>query len=313
MREGEIGGRQRSSAGTSATATCTTSSCCAAVQERCGFAPGELRVVMLESQPIHRSAPALPHRRRGDRPGRGGPRGRADMVVRQPWLDETDRPAIPVERPPTATATGDRRRRPHMSDAIVVGGRAQRAGRRRRPGAGRGRGHRAGGGRHDRRRHPEQRADRARAAARPLLGRSTRWASARRSCARSAWSGTAWVALARGRPGPSARRRRGPGCWSARWSGPCAGLGVGRPGLGAAVRPAHRRTSTRWPRSCCGRSSTCPRHPVRAGPVRAPGARSRPRGWPGAGDRAEARALFARGGGARVPSADAAHHVPRSG
>ncbi len=44
----------------------------AAVQERCHFEPGELRVVTLESQPAHVPAPALPDPRRRHRPGRGG-------------------------------------------------------------------------------------------------------------------------------------------------------------------------------------------------------------------------------------------------
>ena len=45
-------------AGTSATATCTTSSSLDALQERCHFEPGEVRVVILESQPFHRSTQA---------------------------------------------------------------------------------------------------------------------------------------------------------------------------------------------------------------------------------------------------------------
>lgn len=62
----------------------------AAVQERCRFAPGELRVVVLESQPAHvqrqryriyDAATGLVER---------GWVGVADMVERQPWLD--DRP-----------------------------------------------------------------------------------------------------------------------------------------------------------------------------------------------------------------------------
>jgi len=61
----------------------------AAVQRRCKFAPGELRVVMLESQPahvqrqryrIHDAATGLVEE---------GFVEVADMVTRQPWLDET--------------------------------------------------------------------------------------------------------------------------------------------------------------------------------------------------------------------------------
>ena len=44
----------------------------AAVQERCDFAAGELRVVMIESQPAHTATPALPHLRRRDGPDRAG-------------------------------------------------------------------------------------------------------------------------------------------------------------------------------------------------------------------------------------------------
>lgn len=57
----------------------------AAVQERCGFAPGELRVMTLESQPIHRGTQhyqvwdaALGLIEEGDV-------AVADMLVRQPW------------------------------------------------------------------------------------------------------------------------------------------------------------------------------------------------------------------------------------
>ena len=47
-----------------------------AVQERCGFEEGELRVVTLESQPAHVPAPALPDLRRGHGADRGGLGGR---------------------------------------------------------------------------------------------------------------------------------------------------------------------------------------------------------------------------------------------
>ena len=42
----------RSSAGTSAKGICATSGCCACIQEQCDFEDGELRVIMVESQPI---------------------------------------------------------------------------------------------------------------------------------------------------------------------------------------------------------------------------------------------------------------------
>ena len=88
-----------------------------AVQERCGFEPGDLRVVTLESQPAH-AAPALPDLRRGDGAGRGGLRQRGRHGEREPWLDASARD-FPVEvtaarrrRRVTARgmSTGDRRR-----------------------------------------------------------------------------------------------------------------------------------------------------------------------------------------------------------
>jgi Transmembrane protein of unknown function (DUF3556) len=66
-----------------------------AVQERCAFAPGELRVVMIESQPAHSQRQ---HYRIHDAAlgliEEGYVRV-ADMVQRQPWLGETG--AYPVE------------------------------------------------------------------------------------------------------------------------------------------------------------------------------------------------------------------------
>ena len=75
----------------------------AAVQERCGFEPGELRVVTLESQPAH----VQRQRYRIYDAATGlleeGEVNVADMVGRQPWLD--DRP-FPVE--PVAAGGDDR-------------------------------------------------------------------------------------------------------------------------------------------------------------------------------------------------------------
>lgn len=66
-----------------------------AVQKRCHYAPGELRVIVLESQPIHRQW----HRYRIVDAATGlVEQGRVlvrDMAARQPWLDEQD-PTIPV-------------------------------------------------------------------------------------------------------------------------------------------------------------------------------------------------------------------------
>jgi hypothetical protein len=79
-----------------------------AVQERCGFEPGELRVVMLESQParlptqryrIHDAAEGLVEE---------GTVEVADMVERQPWLGDEPFPVRPDRAPgsarPAATA-----------------------------------------------------------------------------------------------------------------------------------------------------------------------------------------------------------------
>jgi transmembrane protein DUF3556 len=78
----------------------------AAVQERCGFEPGDVRVIALESEPtgsgrqryqIHDAATGLVEE---------GSVAVADMVKRQPWLDGTydfpvavDRGAVGDEEP----------------------------------------------------------------------------------------------------------------------------------------------------------------------------------------------------------------------
>ncbi|MEU2713219.1 DUF3556 domain-containing protein [Streptomyces sp. NPDC007205] len=80
----------------------------AAVQQRCGFAPGDLRVVVLESQPTHRQRQ---HYRIVDAASGLIEEGHVkvgEMVTRQPWLDD-EAPAIPVEpvappRPATEVA-----------------------------------------------------------------------------------------------------------------------------------------------------------------------------------------------------------------
>ncbi|MDC0771575.1 DUF3556 domain-containing protein [Streptomyces sp. HD] len=68
----------------------------AAVQQRCDFAPGDLRVVVLESQPTHRQRQ---HYRIVDAASgliEEGHVNVGEMVTRQPWLDD-ESPAIPVE------------------------------------------------------------------------------------------------------------------------------------------------------------------------------------------------------------------------
>jgi len=59
----------------------------AAVQERCGFEPGELRVVVLESQPAHEQRQRYRIFDAADGLVEEGWVNVADMVERQPWLD----------------------------------------------------------------------------------------------------------------------------------------------------------------------------------------------------------------------------------
>jgi hypothetical protein len=71
----------------------------AAIQERCGFAPGEVRVVVLESQPAHVQRQRWRIFDAADGLVEEGWVNVADMIERQPWLDE--RP-FPVETVRTA-------------------------------------------------------------------------------------------------------------------------------------------------------------------------------------------------------------------
>ena len=77
----------------------------AAIQEHCRFAPGEVRVVVLESQAAH----AQRQRYRIFDAATGlvdeGWVNVADMVERQPWLDERPFPVEPVTAPRTASPT----------------------------------------------------------------------------------------------------------------------------------------------------------------------------------------------------------------
>jgi hypothetical protein len=67
----------------------------AAVQERCDFAPGELRVVMIESQPAHSQRQHYRIHDAAEGLIEEGYVKVADMVARQPWLDDTG--TFPVE------------------------------------------------------------------------------------------------------------------------------------------------------------------------------------------------------------------------
>ncbi|MFF4650819.1 DUF3556 domain-containing protein [Streptomyces sp. NPDC001380] len=77
-----------------------------AVQERCGFAPGELRVVALESQPVHRRCQHYRILDAADGTVEEGCVDVADMTGRQPWLDGPGS-TVPV-RPACPAAAGAR-------------------------------------------------------------------------------------------------------------------------------------------------------------------------------------------------------------
>jgi hypothetical protein len=77
----------------------------AAVQERCGFGPGELRVVMLESQPIHRQVQRYRIVDAATGLVESGTIAVADMVRSQPWLGDEGIP-VHVDRPAAAPAEG---------------------------------------------------------------------------------------------------------------------------------------------------------------------------------------------------------------
>ncbi len=73
-----------------------------AVQERCGYEPGEVRVIVLESEPAARGRGRQSYEIYDAATGliERGTVAVADMVVRQPWLDETfDFPVEVAERP----------------------------------------------------------------------------------------------------------------------------------------------------------------------------------------------------------------------
>ncbi|GAA4366036.1 DUF3556 domain-containing protein [Nocardioides caricicola] len=78
----------------------------AALQERCGFEEGEVRVVLLEAQPIHRQTQRYRLVDAAEGELERGYVAVADMCARQPC--DTD---VPV------TVTGDRRTRPHRAES----------------------------------------------------------------------------------------------------------------------------------------------------------------------------------------------------
>ncbi|MEV0108511.1 DUF3556 domain-containing protein [Nocardia sp. NPDC050799] len=69
----------------------------AALQQRCGFEPGEVRVVLLEAQPIHRQTQRYRLVDAATGQFESGSVRVADMVVRQPWDDDV--PVYPDRRP----------------------------------------------------------------------------------------------------------------------------------------------------------------------------------------------------------------------
>ena len=80
----------------------------AAMQQRCGFAPGEVRVVLLDAQPIHKQTQAY---RLVDAATGEFERGIvkvADMVTRQPWADDVPVQVLsePAERARRASHRG---------------------------------------------------------------------------------------------------------------------------------------------------------------------------------------------------------------
>ena len=99
------------SATTSATGTSTTRALLEAVQERCRFEPGELRVVMLESQPAHEQTQRYRIYDAADGLVEEGWVEVADMVERQPWLGGEP---FPQSRDRHERG-GDRRRRPQRA------------------------------------------------------------------------------------------------------------------------------------------------------------------------------------------------------
>jgi Transmembrane protein of unknown function (DUF3556) len=72
----------------------------AAVQERCRFAPGEVRIVVLESQPAHVQRQRYRIFDAADGLVEEGWVNVADMVERQPWLDERPFPVEALDAEP---------------------------------------------------------------------------------------------------------------------------------------------------------------------------------------------------------------------
>ena len=91
-----------------------------AVQERCGFEPGDVRVIILESQPAHIQRQRYRIFDAADGLIEEGWVNVADMVRRGPWLDESCE-SFPVEVDGAGAARTPSRRARRVSAAVVVG------------------------------------------------------------------------------------------------------------------------------------------------------------------------------------------------
>ena len=260
-----------------------------AVQERCGFEPGEVRVITLESQPAHIQRQRYRIYDAADRPDRGGlgrrrRHGRAAALARR--APGTSRSRSPARAEQPAAAAGCERRRSSSARARTGspcavalardGRRGDRArGRRRRSAAARAPSElTVPGVLHDdcSAVHPMAVGLAVPELARPRAPRAR-------------------VALAGGRPRPSARRRQ---------RRRDAALDRrdrrrprrGRRGLAAAVRAPAACVRRRSTRTSSARSCTSPR--TRSGSPRfgLPAATARRRCSHAAGRREQARALF---------------------
>ena len=150
-----------------------------AVQAQACFEPGELVVVWVESQPVHRDDQAYKVIDAALGVIERGTWKVADAVAEQPWLPNGPIPvqvtwsrriaAVPglPRRIQRAGPTSGRCRHEHRDGSGRRAERARRRGGPRRRGRA---GHRAGGGRRGRRRRALRRVAGARPAARPLLG-----------------------------------------------------------------------------------------------------------------------------------------------
>ncbi len=74
-----------------------------ALQERCHFEPGEVRVVLLDAQPIHKQTQRIGWSTRRPANSSAAIVRVADMVTRQPWADDVPVELVSDQSPSTAT------------------------------------------------------------------------------------------------------------------------------------------------------------------------------------------------------------------